>query len=153
MLVCHQLQLHAYVRESWHPTVLQLALVLELFPWVPKKMLFEAEWGERFPLERALFLGVLSKPAAQARPTRRLGNEARRVWCKIFLFLALVTTHRSPTAQANLKLFVVQGSLRLIIVLLWVFCLHRCLCNTCMSDACRGQKRSSDPPWTGVTDS
>lgn len=32
-----------------------------------------------------------------------------------------------------------------IFILLWVFCLHVCVCITCMSGAQRGQKRVLDP--------
>lgn len=28
----------------------------------------------------------------------------------------------------------------------WAFCLHMCICITCMSGGWRGQKKASDPP-------
>ena len=34
--------------------------------------------------------------------------------------------------------------LTLIILCAWVFCLHECLCTTCMPGTCRGQKMVSD---------
>ena len=39
----------------------------------------------------------------------------------------------------------------LIILCVWKFCLHVCLCTTCMPGACGGWKKSSSSPRTGVT--
>jgi hypothetical protein len=33
----------------------------------------------------------------------------------------------------------------LFVLCVWVFCLHVCLCPTCMAGVCEGQKRALDP--------
>jgi hypothetical protein len=37
-----------------------------------------------------------------------------------------------------------------LISCVWVFCLHPCLCTTCMPETVRGQKRESDPLDLGL---
>ena len=86
MLVGLQLQLLAF-RKS-HLTVLQLALVPEMYPCMHTKTLYQADLGGRVS-NRGFFLEVLCKPAAQASATPRLGEFGG----KMFPLLALFTTH------------------------------------------------------------
>jgi hypothetical protein len=67
----------------------------------------------------------------------------------------VVDTHRcllcSPyqclsSDESHRKQFIFYLVLYLNFILcVWLFCLHVCLCTTCMPCACRGQKRASDP--------